>query len=59
MANTKEMLKEEQEIMSFEKLMRKIAELPEEQRQKVAYYAQGVMAASTHSKANKEQNRSR
>lgn len=35
-----------EDIKSFDELMRHVAELPEQQREKVAYYAQGVIAAS-------------
>lgn len=51
MANTAVMEKEQQamqgmeDITTFEQLMQHIAQLPEEQQQKVAYFAQGVMAA--------------
>lgn len=60
MANTAVMEKEQQamqgmeDITTFEQLMQHIAQLPEEQQQKVAYFAQGVMAAATPRKASNE-----
>lgn len=38
------------ETEKFEKLMKKISKLPEEQKQKVVFFAQGVMAASAGSR---------
>ena len=38
--------KESKGFAEFEELMQGVAELPEEQREKVAYFAQGVMAAA-------------
>lgn len=58
MANTAVMEKEQQamqgmeDITTFEQLMQHIAQLPEEQQQKVAYFAQGVMAAAPRKAQN-------
>lgn len=60
MENTAVMEKERQEkqvaedITTFEQLMQNVAKLPEEQQQKVAYFAQGVMAAAAPRKESNE-----
>ena len=40
----------QQELTEFTELMHDVAELPADQREKVAYFAQGVIAASTSRK---------
>ena len=42
----KEEKEKQQDLIQFIKLMQEVAELPEEQRKKVAYFAQGVIAAT-------------
>lgn len=60
MADAKVMEREQQimqdmeDITTFEQLMQHIAQLPEEQQQKVAYFTQGVMAATMPRKASNE-----
>lgn len=41
---------EQQGLTEFAALMHDVAELPEEQREKVTYFAQGVIAASASRK---------
>ena len=41
---------EQQGLADFAALMHDVAELPEEQREKVTYFAQGVIAASASRK---------
>ncbi len=36
----------QQDLIQFIKLVQEVAELPEEQRKKVVYFAQGVIAAT-------------
>ena len=46
---------ESKELKEFAQLMQEVAELPDEQREKVTYFAQGVMAAAnTPRKASNE-----
>lgn len=40
---------EEQGLNNFVELMQQVEELPEEQRVKVTYFTQGVLAAATNS----------
>ena len=45
---------EQQGLTEFAALMHDVAELPEEQREKVTYFAQGVIAASASRKVANE-----